>query len=159
MLVSIFRPGDGVKPNTKMPVKMPTEQEIKQADQEYLVKHNIKVRRLTAHALRLRFPWHPRATRMENLTRPLPTPQPPHPHAGSRKILEQELMAGMLKEIVMTKPQDPVQYMVDYMVMDEGMASQDKYGLSKYRRGKLLDIFNLMDKNGSGAVDYKVGNV
>jgi hypothetical protein len=40
---------------------------------------------------------------------------------------------------------------------DAGEAAQDKYGLSKYRRGKLMDIFGLMDKNGSGAVDYKAG--
>lgn len=65
------------------------------------------------------------------------------------------MMAGMLKEIITTKPKDPVQYMVDYLVMDVNDATQDKYGLSKYRRGKLIDIFNLMDKNGSGAVDYK----
>ena len=64
-------------------------------------------------------------------------------------------MAGMLKEIITTKPADPVQYMVDYLVMDVNDAKQDKYGLSKYRRGKLTAIFNLMDKNGSGAVDYK----
>ena len=61
----------------------------------------------------------------------------------------------MLKEIITTKPVDPVQYMVDYLVMDVNDAKQDKYGLSKYRRGKLTSIFNLMDKNGSGAVDYK----
>lgn len=61
----------------------------------------------------------------------------------------------MLKEIIISKPVDPLQYMLDYMVMGVNDAKQDKYGLSKYRRGKLLDIFNVMDKNGSGAVDYK----
>lgn len=64
-------------------------------------------------------------------------------------------MAGVLKEIITNKPADPLQYMVDYMVMDVNEAKQDKYGLSQYRRGKLLDIFNVMDKNRSGAVDYK----
>uniref|UniRef100_A0A7S0SFB3 EF-hand domain-containing protein n=1 Tax=Mantoniella antarctica TaxID=81844 RepID=A0A7S0SFB3_9CHLO len=67
----------------------------------------------------------------------------------------QDLMAGMLREIVVTKPMDPIQYMVDHMVLGAEQATQDALGLSHYRRSKLMAIFGQMDKNGSGAVDFK----
>ena len=66
-----------------------------------------------------------------------------------------DLMAAMLQEVVMRKPRDPVQYLVDYLTMDPSRAAQDANGVSAYRRARLLDVFKVMDADGDGKVDFK----
>lgn len=79
---------------------------------------------------------------------------------ADQKYLEKhkikDLMAFLLKEIITTKPKDPIQFLVDALSFeDPEMATQDKYGLSAYRKRRLLEIFHQMDKNRSGYVSYK----
>jgi len=67
-----------------------------------------------------------------------------------------DLMAQLLKDLITNKPKDPVQFLVDALSFeDPEMAQQDKYGLSRYRKKRLLEIFAQMDKNNSGQVEFK----
>ena len=65
-----------------------------------------------------------------------------------------DLMAAMLQEVVMRKPLDPVQYLVDYLTLDPSLAAQDENGVSAYRRARLLEVFKVMD-DGDGKVNFK----
>mmetsp|Transcript_38362 Transcript_38362/g.53256 ORF Transcript_38362/g.53256 Transcript_38362/m.53256 type:complete len:161 (-) Transcript_38362:241-723(-) len=65
------------------------------------------------------------------------------------------LMHQLLTDIVVQKPVDPIQYLVDVLSFDDpNDAKQDKFGLSIFRRRKLYDIFKQMDKNENGSVDF-----
>lgn len=66
-----------------------------------------------------------------------------------------DLMAAMLQEVVMRKPLDPVQYLVDYLTLDPSLAAQDENGVSAYRRARLLEVFKVMDADGDGKVNFK----
>lgn len=65
------------------------------------------------------------------------------------------LLGGLLQNLLMSQPKEPIQFMVDALSMENfDDAMQDKYGLSKYRREKLLLIFKQMDADGSGEVEF-----
>mmetsp|Transcript_29053 Transcript_29053/g.48778 ORF Transcript_29053/g.48778 Transcript_29053/m.48778 type:complete len:165 (+) Transcript_29053:137-631(+) len=66
------------------------------------------------------------------------------------------LMHQILTDVVTGKPKDPIQYIVDVLTLENpGDAKQDNHGLSCTRREKLLVIFQQMDKDKNGTVDFR----
>ena len=62
----------------------------------------------------------------------------------------------MYEGIVVTKPLLPIQYMIDYLSFsDKEKATQDDLGLSVWRQEWLTTVFEKMDKDGSGSIDFK----
>eukprot|EP00899_Mesostigma_viride_P029050 jgi/Mesvir1/932/Mv17490-RA.1 len=67
-----------------------------------------------------------------------------------------ELLSGMMRELLTERPQDPLQYLIDTLTLsNKAEAKQDATGLSAYRRSKLERIFKKMDKNNSGSVNFR----
>ena len=68
----------------------------------------------------------------------------------------QEKIANMYERLVVTKPLLPIQYMVDYLSFeDKEQALQDEYGLSEWRQGWLNRVFEKIDVDNSGQIDFK----
>ncbi|GHP05988.1 hypothetical protein PPROV_000473500 [Pycnococcus provasolii] len=68
----------------------------------------------------------------------------------------QEKIANMYERLVVTKPLLPIQYMVDFLSFeDKEQALQDEYGLSEWRQGWLNRVFEKIDVDNSGQIDFK----
>ena len=65
------------------------------------------------------------------------------------------LLKSLLSEVMKNRPADPLQFMIDSLSMDPLHARQDVNGLSQYRANKLRKVFSSLDKDGSGAIDFK----
>mmetsp|Transcript_24549 Transcript_24549/g.80154 ORF Transcript_24549/g.80154 Transcript_24549/m.80154 type:complete len:161 (+) Transcript_24549:129-611(+) len=67
-----------------------------------------------------------------------------------------EMLSSLMFTLIEKEPKDPIQFLVDALSLDNPAdAEQDAYGLSKYRRARLLDIFRQMDKDKSGFIEFK----
>lgn len=67
-----------------------------------------------------------------------------------------ELLGDIMRRLLEHGPADPVQYIIDSLSLDYELAMQDpKTGLSMYRKKKLLELFKIMDKDGSGKLSFR----
>ena len=84
----------------------------------------------------------------------MPGKQPSHAAVAEAYLRTQncnELVGGMLEGLIVEKPMDTVQFLIDHL---EGRdARQDENGLSAFRRNLLEGLFKKMDKDGGGSID------
>ncbi|PNH12933.1 hypothetical protein TSOC_000157 [Tetrabaena socialis] len=63
-----------------------------------------------------------------------------------------EILQGLAQEM----PRDPVQFIIDSVQYGVEMAKQDpQSGLPEHRKAKLLDLFRVIDKQGTGRISYR----
>ena len=69
-----------------------------------------------------------------------------------------DLMKQLVSALIRDQPLHPLQYMIDLLQEGAAGATQDKFGLNKHRRERIITIFEAVDKDGSGFVslsEYK----
>lgn len=67
------------------------------------------------------------------------------------------MFGEVLDHLLMEKPPDPIQFIIDCLQFGPGEASQDKKtGLPVNRKTKLEAVFNVIDKTGSGRISFKM---
>lgn len=68
-----------------------------------------------------------------------------------------QLFAGLLKDVLTSKPADPLQYIIDSLSLGPDLATQDAdTGLPHHRKEKLLQVFKIIDKEGNGKISLRM---
>eukprot|EP00775_Hariotina_reticulata_P013723 gene13723-13845_t len=67
------------------------------------------------------------------------------------------LFSGLLSELLMHKPPDPLQYIIDNLTLGADQAVQDdETGLPLHRKDKLAKVFKIIDKEGTGKISLRM---
>ncbi|GLC43284.1 hypothetical protein PLESTB_001489900 [Pleodorina starrii] len=67
-------------------------------------------------------------------------------------VLFGEILQGLVKEM----PTDPVQFIIDSVAYGVDQAVQDKEsGMPLHRKLRLLDLFRIIDKQGTGRISFR----
>ena len=69
-----------------------------------------------------------------------------------------DIMDQLATALIRDQPLHPLQYMIDLLQDGAAGATQDKFGLNRHRRERIITIFETVDKDGSGFVslsEYK----
>ena len=57
-----------------------------------------------------------------------------------------EVMKQLVSALIRDQPLQPLQYMIDLLQEGVAGATQDKFGLNKHRRERIITIFEAVDK-------------